>query len=347
MFSRHPEVRAIFPPMMDIQRDRFLVALGRIVAGAARPQALGRYLAGLARDHRKHGVRPEHYDAVGGCLLATLREHLGEGWDERVERAWVTAYQHVSSVMIAASEEADVHAPPYWTARVVEHELRTPDIAVITVLPDAPYPFRPGQHATLMTARWPRVWRPYSIANAPRPDQALTFHVRVVPGGWVSTALAHHTAVGDTLRLGPPMGQFGAIAPTPGSLVCAAGGTGLAPIKSIIEETIAQPSRPTVELFFGARTGQELYDLSDLMRLSQRHGDMHLVTTVSAGAGPDGSRTVADALAGRKLGTEDTVLLCGSAAMVRATHDRLLRMGVPRTSINFESGDAPAVASRT
>ena len=104
--------------------------------------------------------------------------------------------------------------------------------------------------------RWPRVWRPYSIANAPRADGLIHLHVRAVPGGMVSPDLVRHSTVGDTVLLGPASG--GMTAPPPGSdgdLRCIAGGTGLAPIKAIVETAVGsrRGDRPRrITLFVGA-----------------------------------------------------------------------------------------------
>src|SRR5260221_3526052 len=64
IFLEHPEVRDMFPPMMDLQRDRLIQALVRVVAQADDPDSLADYLRQLGRDHRKFGARPEHYDVV-------------------------------------------------------------------------------------------------------------------------------------------------------------------------------------------------------------------------------------------------------------------------------------------
>jgi ferredoxin-NADP reductase len=74
--------------------------------------------------------------------------------------------------------------------------------------PDQPLPHEPGQHVSVQTARWPRVWRPYSVACRPREDGLMTFHVKAVPGGWVSNALVDHAEPGDDLILGPALGTM-------------------------------------------------------------------------------------------------------------------------------------------
>jgi ferredoxin-NADP reductase len=108
--------------------------------------------------------------------------------------------------MISAARADSKVAPAWWTAEVTGHEPAAPDVAVLTVKPDEPLGYLPGQHVPVQTPRWPRQWRSYSIVNAPRPDGTLTLRVKAVPGGLVSTALVYHTRPGDILLLGAPEG---------------------------------------------------------------------------------------------------------------------------------------------
>ena len=98
--------------------------------------------------------------------------------------------------------------PPPGSAAVVEHRRIGWNIAVITVRPPEPMPYRPGQYVSVETPQRPRLWRYLSPANAPREDGLLEFHVRAVAEGWVSRALVTHTRLGDTWRIGPPMGRM-------------------------------------------------------------------------------------------------------------------------------------------
>jgi ferredoxin-NADP reductase len=67
---------------------------------------------------------------------------------------------------------------------------------------------RNGQHISVQTPHWPRLWCTYSIANAPRPDGLIRLHVRAVSGGLVSPVLVHQVRAGDPLVLGAPGGAM-------------------------------------------------------------------------------------------------------------------------------------------
>src|SRR5690349_7576334 len=93
-------------------------------------------------------------------------------------------------MMAGAHAEVRAGLPRYSFAEVLSHQRRTPDIAVFTCKPfPRPLTFRAGQYVHLDTSHEPRQWRPYSIANAPRPDGTIDFHLRALGGGTVSTAL--------------------------------------------------------------------------------------------------------------------------------------------------------------
>jgi NAD(P)H-flavin reductase/hemoglobin-like flavoprotein len=339
LFVENPDLRDLFPVVMDVQRSRLLGALVRVVQGLDSPVLLEQYLEELGHDHRKFGVRPEHYAAVGRALVAALREYSGADWTQEAEEAWVTRYGAVAEQMIAGAESA-AGTPPWWWAEVVEHERPARDVALITVRPDRPYPYRAGQYLSLETPRRARLWRTYSIANAPRQDNLLTFHVRAVPGGWVSGALVRRTAAGDVLRLGPPTGSM-RVEPGAGrNLVLIAGGTGLAPLKAIVEEMARWNSRRSVHLFFGARRAAELYEMSWLCRLSGRHPWLTVVGAVSQDREYPGRRgRISDVAADYLPWPDHDVLVSGSPAMIRATLGRLRARRVPMGRIRYDPFD--------
>ena len=296
LFVRHPEVRAMFPLAMSTHRERIFGALARIVWSMDSPQALTAYAGQLGRDHRKFGVKDKHYEAFFGVLLDTVR-HFGAGtWTAGTQAAWEAALGSIGSIMQAAAAADARQAPPWWIGEILRHDLRRPDLAVLTVRPDQPLAFRPGQYVAVQVSRWPRLWRNFSIANAPRASGLLDLHVRAVPGGMVSTALVHHMQAGDSLLLGPARGDLAARGDSQRDLLCIAGGTGLAPIKALIEGVItaagqagqASPAgqpRPAaqrrISLYVGARTASDLYDMRDLSLLAAAYPGLTVIPAVS------------------------------------------------------------------
>jgi len=339
LFLRDPRLRQLFPPAMDEQRDRLLRALGRIVESLSTPEEMAAYFCQLGRDHRKYQVQPEMYDVVGASLLATLRAFARDAFTPEAEDAWTQVFVAGSSLMMRAAEREAATSPPWWTAEVVAVEHRSDSLAVLTIAPDLPLEFLAGQHLTVQTPRWPRVWRPYSIAGMPRDDGLLTLHVRAIPGGWVSNALVRYTSPGSQLVLGPPLGTMTLARATTRDLLCVAGGTGLAPVKAIIEQAVREsavtPRR--VCLYYGARRREDLYDLPDLWRLADAYSGFELIPVTSDDPAFDGMQGNVGRVAARYMPTpECDAYIAGPPAMVRETIRVLRRSGVRRERIHFD-----------
>ncbi|MGW4897067.1 globin domain-containing protein [Kitasatospora sp. NPDC004240] len=351
IFLHHPEVRALFPAAMDVQRDRLFRALLAAARGAHDPEALRAHLGALGRGHRRYGTLTGHYGPVGECLVEALARFSGSRWDSETELAWRRVYRLVSGIMIEAAERDALTAPAWWQAEVVSHRLRTPDVAEITVRPDQPYPYRAGQYTSLETPWWPRVWRHYSFATAPRPDGLLTFHVKALPAGWVSNALVHRAGPGDVLRLGPAAGTMTVDHAGGADLLCLGGGTGIAPIGALVEEVAAHGAAGRrVEVFYGARQAGELYALESLRAFAEHNPWLSVRPVISAGgplppadgpAGLDGPGGVLRgelpevvARFGPWRGRE--AYLSGPAAMIRRSVGVLLRAGVAPERIRHD-----------
>ncbi|MFB9519438.1 globin domain-containing protein [Streptomyces cremeus] len=331
LFVRHPDLRPMFPPAMDTQRDRLFKALLTAADHMDTPEVLGQYLRHLGSGHRKYGTRAAHYPAVGEALIGALTRYAAAVWDAETEAAWVRTYTKVSQIMIDAAAESELTSPPWWHAEVVAHDLRTPDIAVITLRPDQPYPFLAGQYTSLETPWWPRVWRHYSFAAAPRPDGLLTLHVKAVPAGWVSNALVHRARPGDVLRLGPPSGSMTVDHTTDNGLLCIGGGTGIAPIKALVEDVAEHGERRPVEVFYGARTDFDLYDIDTMLRLAESHSWLSVRPVV------DDRSQFPDAV--RKFGPWNAydAYLSGPPGMIRSGLDALRTVGIPGSRIRHDA----------
>ncbi|MEV1020088.1 globin domain-containing protein [Streptomyces sp. NPDC050264] len=333
LFVRHPELRPLFPAAMDTQRDRLLKALLTAAEHVDNKLVLVPYLKNLGRGHRKYGTQPEHYPAVGEALIAALTRYATATWDAETEAAWVRTYTTISQVMIDAAAEDEMKAPAWWLAEVVAHDLRTPDVAVVTVRPDQPYPFLAGQYTTLETPWWPRVWRHYSFAAAPRSDGLLSFHVKAVPAGWVSNALVHRARPGDVLRLGPPAGSMTVDHSTDSGLLCLGGGTGIAPIKALVEDVAEHGQRRPVEVFYGARTDHDLYDIDTMLRLQQSHPWLSVRPIVDQQA----HLQLPDAVREYGPWNEYDAYLSGPPGMIRNGVDALRDIGIPVSRIRHDS----------
>lgn len=346
LFARYPEVRPMFPPGMDAQRGRLLRALLRIVDLVDDPESLVRFCGHLGRDHRKFGTLAAHFPAVGECLLAALSRYAGPAWTPEIAAAWTKAYGAVAGVMIGAAAEDAALRPAVWPATVVHRISRGHGIAEITVRPHTAYDYAAGQYVSVETPWWPKLWRYYSPANAPREDGSLTFHVRAVEGGSVSNALVHRAVVGDVIRLGPPMGDMVLDAAVHSELLCVAGGTGLAPIRALVEEVARRGGRHQVDLFLGARTGAELYGVDDMLRMAQRHHWLSIRGAVSHEYIPGIRGSLPDVLAEYGPWYQHDVFLSGPAQMVISASETLTLNGTSPERIHHDPFETPVLSTR-
>lgn len=339
LFVHHPETRDMFAPAMTRQRNRLVTALGRVVSDVDHLEELVPFLQDLGRDHRKFGALSAHYPAVGASLVATLRHFSYDAWTDRLQEDWVAAYGIVADTMIAAADEAAKTMPPWWDAEVVASTRPTFDIAVLRVRVDGPpLPYVAGQSVAVEPVDLrPREWRFYSPANAPREDSTIDLHVRLVPGGPVSTVLARSAGVGERLRLGPPIGALTLDPDADRPLLLVAGGTGIAPLLALVEQVGSDGGKRPTHLFFGVRSGRELYLTETLAALDRRHPWLEVTTAVSDDESFDGPQgLISDIVVAAGDWSGHDAYVCGSPAMVEATVKQLVAHGVPETSIRFD-----------
>ena len=339
LFIKHPEVRDLFPVSMAAQRSHLVDALVKIVSQVDSVDDLTAFLQGLGRDHRKFGAVAEHYDAVGASLLATLEHFSGPAWTPELAADWKAAYDLIGSVMITAARADEQLRPAFWRGTVVAQERRAFDVSVLSVRPEPHMDYLPGQSVAIECPSRPKLWRYYSMANAPRPDGLLDFHIRLVDGGAVSMALTSDAIADTELRLGPPVGALTLRQPASGrDLLLVAGSTGLAPLKAILEQVTAFPQPPRVRLFFGARAADGLYDLESLEKAAAQHPWLTVTPVLpAAGSGFAGETgSLPDVVARHGDWYGHNAYVAGPTEMVQETRARLTSAGMAQDDIHIE-----------
>ncbi|MGH4005183.1 MAG: globin domain-containing protein, partial [Pseudonocardiaceae bacterium] len=336
LFAIAPATRELFAANMEVQHGRFLKALTYVVQKADQPDELLPFLRQLGRDHRKFGVQTQHYDLMGTALVTALKQYAGQAWTPQVEKAWSDAYNLIAKTMLEAA--AEDREPAWWTAQVIEHQRLTWDLAVVRVRPDRPVPYRAGQYVSVEVPQRPRLWRFLSPANTPRPDGAIEFHIRAVAGGWVSRSIVGHTQIGDTWRIGSPMGRMTVDRHSGRDVVMVAGGTGTAPMRAILEELTRWGSNPHVTLFAGGRTRADLHDLDALTAMTATNPWLTVIPVLESHPRVAGIEhgTLADVVPRFGTWADRDVLVCGSPAMIRATVSRMLVAGTPLDRITYD-----------
>lgn len=100
VFTKAPQVRAMFKNNMQIQGRLLTHMLGGIVYSLSRPGHLKLGLKSLGKNHAKYGVVPEHYPVVKEAMLETIEEQLGEAYNENIGASWTQAMDFVLMYMI-------------------------------------------------------------------------------------------------------------------------------------------------------------------------------------------------------------------------------------------------------
>ncbi len=338
LFIKHPEVRDMFPVSMAAQRGHLIDALVKVVSHVDSADELTIFLQGLGRDHRKFGAVAEHYDAVRSSLLATFEHFCGPMWTPDLAADWSAAYQLIGSIMIGAAQADEQVRPAWWRGTVVSAEQKAFDVSVLLVRPEPRLDFVPGQSVSIECASRPRLWRYYSMANAPRADGLLEFHIRLIDGGAVSMALTSSSIVNAEVKLGPPIGVLTlGQPPAEKDLLFVAGSTGLAPLKAILDQLTSFQRPPNVHLFFGARTADGLYDLDSLEKLAAQHSWLTVTPVVSGDSRFSGETgSIPDVVARHGDWSGRDAYVAGPTNMVNETVARLASAGLADDQIHIE-----------
>jgi NAD(P)H-flavin reductase/hemoglobin-like flavoprotein len=343
LFLSHPELRAMFPVSMAAQRDKLVGALGKVVSNVDELDQVIGLIQQLGRDHRRFNVIPEHYNAVGASLLATLKQFLGAAWTDELASDWAAAYGVIARTMVEAAEDSSETTPAWWDAEVISTERRTMDVTVVHLHPEQRYEYSPGQSFAMEIPQRPRLWRYFSPANAPRDDGTLELHVQLVDGGQMSGALVRSLRSGDNVKLGAPVGdQLTRPSGDGQDLLLVGGGTGIAPLRAIVEqvdrEWREQGSGPQVHLFHGARVPWNLYDREELTGLAQTRDWFEYIEVVSHDSSFPRARGLVGSVAARHQSWQGwSARVCGGPEMVSHTVGELNAAGLHADDIRFEN----------
>ena len=265
---------------------------------------------------------------VAGSVLETGRETKPRGAEEGdYVLACMSVLTESCTIELPEPDEIVTHPARIVKATVVSIENATHDILRLRLRPAKPLAYSPGQYVTLQFT--PDHIRPYSMAGL-CDDGELEFHVRLVPDGKVTGYIAGTLKAGDTVRVSGPLGTAYLRRKHEGPMLCVAGGTGLAPVLSIVRGAVAAGMRNPIHVYFGVRTPEDVYGTRWLDQLAAEHANVTVHVVVTSGAGP-GLRTglVTDAVV---QDWDDLTgwraYLCGAPPMVEAATLLVKRKGV-------------------
>ena len=237
----------------------------------------------------------------GTCKAELGGGELDEGWPEAPGRAYAKS-ERSEFLMCQATPRGDcaigvrskveplpddVPVPDSMSGRIIGMKWLTHDVCQIEVSTDKSTSFNAGQFI-LVGAGPVEGQRAYSMANYAAVTDSLTFVIKQVPDGGFTKWLFAEDRTGTDLELFGPLG-VATFAPTlPNNIVCIAGGSGLAPMLSILDHAIQAGHFKTHsgELFFGVRTERDIYLLDRLKEFAGMAPGRLRITVVLSDAAP-------------------------------------------------------------
>jgi NAD(P)H-flavin reductase len=194
-----------------------------------------------------------------------------------------------------------------------------------------------GQHLVVVQAKGQEHFLPYSIASAYDPKRPGEFELAVAFGAGADAV--DQLAIGEEITVVGPAGELvWQPQPSPAALLVGAG-TGIAPLRALIEEELARASSVKLMLVAGHRAPEDVLFANDFARLAEQHARFRFVPTLSgASAVWSGERGRVQGLlhgAVQALAPLDAYV-CGRLAMVSDVTAALEREGVPAARVRSE-----------
>ncbi|MDD2106903.1 benzoate 1,2-dioxygenase electron transfer component BenC [Pseudomonas asiatica] len=201
--------------------------------------------------------------------------------------------------------------------------------------------FLPGQYVNLKVPGSEQS-RAYSFSSLQK-DGEVSFLIRNVPGGLMSSFLTNLAKAGDSMTLAGPLGSF-YLRPIQRPLLLLAGGTGLAPFTAMLEKIAEQGSEHPLHLIYGVTNDFDLVELDRLQALAARIPNFTFSACV---ANPDSQYPqkgyVTQHIEPRHLNEGDVdVYLCGPPPMVEAVSQYVREQGITPANFYYEKFAAAA-----
>lgn len=298
----------------------------------------------------RQGVVLDYSCRIGRCSsckgrvlsgnTVAVHDELGLSAEEKAHGFILTCVRQACGPVVLEIEDlGDIVLPEAKTMPCRIHSIDRLSSDVVRVLlrlpPTSVLDFLPGQYVDAIGTDGVR--RSYSVANAPRADKHIELHIREVPGGAMSRYWFQQAKVNDLLRLRGPHGTFFLRGQTDRELVLLATGTGIAPVKAILEglatqAAVALPRSTTV--YWGGRNREDLY-----WQPPESLGLRFVQVLSRAGDDWTGERGhVQDVMLRHHAQLGNTlVYACGSDAMIHSSRATLHAAGLPHRQFHSDA----------
>jgi len=293
----------------------------------------------------------------GSCGLCKVAVKSGGGPVLPTEEPHLTpddlAAGHRLACQVKVREDLDIEIPEElfsirrYRATVAELRPLTRDIRLVRLelIDPETISFKPGQYVQLEAPAYgdnpEPVYRAYSIASDPRDQHHVDLIIRLIPGGicttWVFTILKE----GDEVSFNGPYGDF-YLRDNPGDAIFIAGGSGMAPFRSILADMRNRRIARKTRYYFGARSKRDLFLLEEMTAYERELPDFRFIPALSDPTPEDEwqgeTGLITDVVARHHPDcSEAEAYLCGSPGMIAACIGVLTKRGMPQECIYYDN----------
>ena len=189
---------------------------------------------------------------------------------------------HPKSNLVIVPEawhRVDPNARKTFTVKVFRNTLAANDVNVLQLRLPAGHRarFKAGQYLQVALPDGSR--RSYSMANPPHESDMLQLHIRHVAGGQF-TQIVPNLKAGDQLQIELPYGSFDLKEETQSPMLCVVGGTGFAPVKSLLDDMLKKGVERPVTLIWGGRSRTGLYLMSAVEKWKKMLSGFNFIAAV-------------------------------------------------------------------
>jgi CDP-4-dehydro-6-deoxyglucose reductase, E3 len=317
------------------------------------------------------GLNLPHSCKSGHCSSCRARLLSGEIRYGNGRPLGITAAEETAGqvLLCQARPLSDLTVEVRLVASVSEVEIKTLPCRIAHLTPLAPdvmqvmlrlptverLSFHPGQYLDVLLEGGRR--RSFSIASPPHDSELLELHVRRVSGGGFTQRLFGHglaagaaLATESLLHIEGPIGQF-SYREGSGPLLMVAGGTGFAPIKSMLRHVLETGIRRDIHFYWGARHAADVYEEARVLEWAGRHRQLAFTAVLSHADAAERRHTRAGwvheaVLADHPDLSAFEVYAAGPPAMIEAMREAFPRHGLPPERLYFDSFDYAPDAAR-
>ena len=292
----------------------------------------------------------------GSCGLCKLKVESGAGQYLPTELPWISKEEQSGNVRLSCQvkvkNDMEIRIPEelfsvkQYKTRVESIKDLTHDIKEVRfrLLSPETIEYKAGQFVQILTPEYKlsdeQVFRAYSMSSVPSDQNVIELEIRLVPEGICTTWVHQFLKEGDEVTINGPYGDFH-LRDTERDIICIAGGSGNAPIKSILLDMAEKGNNRKASYFYGARSRRDLVlpdEMAAIMKDLPNYKYIPVLSEPDENDDWDGETGwVTDAVA-RYLETGDNVeaYLCGSPGMIDACIKVLTGKGVPEELIFYD-----------